>query len=131
WIGPRVFSGEAVRFLNRKHLEKTHDFYERYGGKTIILARFVPIVRTFAPFVAGMGKMTYRRFMAYNVIGGLIWINLFLWGGYLFGLHRFVRINFTLVIFAIIFVSVLPAAFEITREWLKQRKAAPDEGAVS
>ncbi|MEX0726552.1 MAG: DedA family protein [Planctomycetaceae bacterium] len=140
WIGPRVFSGENVRFMNRKHLEKTHEFYERYGGKTIILARFVPIVRTFAPFVAGMGKMTYRRFMAYNVIGGLVWINLFLWGGYFFGSQPFVKKNFTLVMLAIVFVSVLPAAFEIAREWLKQRKSTsllppgeggrrPDEGA--
>ncbi|MFM8581425.1 MAG: VTT domain-containing protein, partial [Planctomycetaceae bacterium] len=82
WLGPRIFRGEKIRLLNPRHLERTHEFFERYGGKTIILARFVPIVRTFAPFVAGMGRMTYRRFMAYNVAGGVIWVVLFLGLGY-------------------------------------------------
>src|SRR6185369_8692081 len=94
-LGPRIFRGEKIRFLNPKHLEKTHEFYERYGGKTIILARFVPIVRTFAPFVAGMGKMTYRRFMAFNVIGGIVWIALFLIAGYAFGNVPVIKRNFT------------------------------------
>jgi membrane-associated protein len=115
-LGPRIFRGENVRFLNRRHLERTHEFYERYGGKTIILARFVPIVRTFAPFVAGMGQMTYRRFMAFNVIGGLIWILTFLIGGYVFGNIEAVRKNFTLVILGIIAVSILPAVIEFYRE---------------
>jgi len=123
WIGPRIFRGENVRFLNKKHLDKTHEFYERYGGKTIILARFIPIVRTFAPFVAGMGRMTYRRFMAYNVVGGFIWIFLFVLGGYFWGSIPWVKNNFTVVMLGIVFVSVLPAFIEFGREWLRQRKA--------
>ena len=123
-LGPKIFRGENVRFLNRKHLEKTHEFYERYGGKTIILARFVPIVRTFAPFVAGMGKMTYRRFMAYNIIGGLVWVWLFLWLGYLFANTEMVKKNFKLVIMAIIFVSILPPVIEFWRERRRLKKAA-------
>ncbi|MSR57565.1 MAG: DedA family protein [Planctomycetaceae bacterium] len=127
-LGPRIFRGENVRFLNRKHLERTHDFYERYGGKTIILARFVPIVRTFAPFVAGMGRMTYRHFMAYNVVGGIVWIVLFLIGGYFFGNLPLVKKNFTLVILGIIIVSILPAVFEFVRERRRlQREQSTDE----
>jgi len=121
-LGPRLFRGENVRFLNRKHLERTHEFYERYGGKTIILARFIPIIRTFAPFVAGMGQMTYRRFMSYNVIGGLVWIISFLLLGYFFGNMPVVKKNFSLVILAIIVLSVLPAVIEFVREWRKSRK---------
>ncbi|MES2793399.1 MAG: DedA family protein [Planctomycetota bacterium] len=119
-LGPRIFRGENVRFLNRKHLDYTHEFFERYGGKTIILARFMPIVRTFAPFVAGMGKMTYRRFMVYNVVGGLVWIFLFLIGGYCFGNLPMVKKNFTLVILGIIAVSLIPPVIEFIRE---RRKA--------
>lgn len=115
-LGPRIFRGENVRFLNRKHLERTHEFYERYGGKTIIIARFVPIVRTFAPFVAGMGKMTYRRFMSFNVIGGLVWIISFLVLGYFFGNMPLVKKNFGLVIIVIIILSILPGVFEFWRE---------------
>lgn len=121
-IGPKIFRGENVRFLNRKHLEKTHEFFERYGGKTIIIARFVPIVRTFAPFVAGMGKMTYRRFMAYNVVGGIVWILLFLWAGYFFGNFPSVKKNFTLVILGIIIVSIIPAVVEFIRERNRLRR---------
>jgi membrane-associated protein len=121
--GPRIFRGENVRFLNRKHLDKTHEFFERYGGKAIIFARFVPIVRTFAPFVAGMGRMTYRRFMAYNVIGGVVWVTLFLLAGYFFGSREFVKRNFTLVILAIIVVSVMPAVFEYVRERRRMPRA--------
>src|SRR6185369_8051288 len=94
-LGPRIFRGEKIRFLNPKHLQRTHDFYERYGAKTIILARFVPIVRTFAPFVAGMGRMTYRRFMAFNVVGGIVWVTLFVLAGYFFAEIPFVKNNFT------------------------------------
>ena len=115
-LGPRIFRGENVRFLNKKHLERTHEFYERYGGKTIILARFMPIIRTFAPFVAGMGKMTYRRFMAFNIIGGVTWIVSFLLLGYFFGNMPVVKKNFSLVIVGIIFLSILPAVIEIWRE---------------
>ena len=124
-LGPRIFRGENVRFLNKKHLDYTHEFFERYGGKTIIIARFMPIVRTFAPFVAGMGKMTYRRFMLYNVVGGLVWIFLFLIGGYCFGNLPMVKKNFTLVILGIIVVSVIPPAIEILREFRKSMAAKP------
>ncbi len=114
-VGPRVFRQDQVRFLKKEHLDKTHAFYEKYGGVTIILARFIPIVRTFAPFVAGIGRMTYWRFIAYNVIGGVAWVAIFLFGGYFFGNLPLVRKNFTLVIFAIIIISVLPAVFEYIR----------------
>ena len=123
-LGPRIFRGEKIRFLNPKHLERTHEFYERYGGKTIILARFVPIVRTFAPFVAGMGRMTYRSFMAYNVIGGILWVAGFLVLGFKFGNVAAVQRNFTLVILAIVVISILPAVVEFVREWRRARKAA-------
>jgi membrane-associated protein len=104
------------RFLNPKHLEKTHEFYERYGGKTIIIARFVPIVRTFAPFVAGVGAMTYGKFMAYNVFGGILWVVSMTICGYLFGNFPIVKKNFELVILMIIFISILPGIIEYVRE---------------
>jgi len=119
-VGPKVFHRENVRFLNKRHLERTHTFYERYGGKTIVIARFVPIVRTFAPFVAGIGKMTYPRFLAYNVSGGIAWVVLFVLGGFYFGNLPIVRRNFSLVIMAIIVISVMPAVIEVIR----QRRAA-------
>jgi membrane-associated protein len=115
-VGPKVFHKEDVRFLNRRHLERTHEFYERYGGKTIVIARFVPIVRTFAPFVAGIGKMTYAHFLAYNVIGGAAWVLSFVFAGYWFGNIPVVKRNFTFVIFAIIVISVLPAVIEVIRQ---------------
>jgi membrane-associated protein len=116
FVGPRIFSSEKVRFLNKDHLERTHRFYERYGGKTIIIARFVPIIRTFAPFVAGIGSMTYWRFIAYNVFGGIGWIVICVFAGYYFGNLPVVKNNFTLVIFAIILVSILPAVVEFLRQ---------------
>ncbi len=119
-VGPRVFRQEGVRFLNRRHLERTHEFYERYGPKTIVIARFVPIVRTFAPFVAGIGRMTYRRFLFYNVAGAVVWVASLVVGGYLFGNIPVVRRNFSLVIFAIIGLSILPAVIEV---WRQQRAA--------
>ncbi|MCA9096495.1 MAG: VTT domain-containing protein, partial [Planctomycetaceae bacterium] len=106
----------------KKHLEKTHEFFERYGGKTIIIARFVPIVRTFAPFVAGMGKMTYRRFMAYNVVGGVVWILFFLWLGYFFSEVPIVKNNFPMVMLGIIFVSIIPGVVEFIRERNRLRR---------
>lgn len=124
WLGPKIFRGENVRFLNRSHLDRTHAFYEKYGAKTIVLARFVPIVRTFAPFVAGMGKMNYTTFTIYNVFGALLWVAIFVPAGYFFADHPMVRKNFTLVMLAIIFLSILPAVIEIAREWSKSRKAA-------
>jgi membrane-associated protein len=115
FIGPRAFSGN-IRFLKKEYLLRTHEFYERHGGKTIILARFIPIIRTFAPFVAGIGAMTYPRFFAYNVVGGVLWVGLFVFGGYYFGNLPFVKENFTLVIVAIIFISVVPGLIEFFRE---------------
>lgn len=114
-VGPKVFVKTNSRWLNRKHLERTHEFYERYGGKTIIIARFVPIIRTFAPFVAGIGAMTYSKFLLYNVVGGLVWIGGFLGAGYLFGNIPVIKRNFTLVIFAIIVISILPGVIEYLR----------------
>jgi len=119
FVGPKVFSKENVRFLNREYLDRTHQFYEKHGGKTIILARFIPIIRTFAPFVAGIGKMTYWRFISYNVVGGLVWPAIFLFGGYYFGNIPFVKRNFTIVILAIIFISVLPMIIEFLSHRLR------------
>jgi len=115
WIGPKVFHRENVRFLNKKHLDRTHAFYEKYGGKTIVLARFVPIVRTFAPFVAGIGRMSYWRFITYNVVGGIAWVAICVFSGYYFGNLEVVRKNFSLVILAILFISVLPMVVEYIR----------------
>ncbi|HKA22499.1 MAG TPA: DedA family protein [Blastocatellia bacterium] len=115
WIGPKVFHRENVRFLNKKHLDRTHAFYEKYGGKTIVLARFVPIVRTFAPFVAGIGRMSYWRFITYNVVGGIAWVAICVFSGYYFGNLEIVRKNFSLVILAILFISVLPMVVEYIR----------------
>ena len=108
FVGPKVFHKENVRFLNKKHLEHTHQFYDKYGGKTIIIARFIPIIRTFAPFVAGIGKMAYSRFVAYNILGGILWVVAFVISGYYFGNIPAVKQNFTVVIFAIIIISIMP-----------------------
>jgi membrane-associated protein len=115
-VGPQIFRKEGVRFLNREYLDRTHQFYERHGAKTIVIARFVPIIRTFAPFVAGIGQMRYARFAAYNVVGGVGWIAALVLGGYGFGNIPVVRQNFTLVIFAIIGLSILPGVIEILRQ---------------
>ena len=112
-LGPAVFSREDSRLLNKKHLLKAQEFYERYGGKTIILARFVPIVRTFAPFVAGVGRMNFFRFWLFNVVGGIAWVVICVGAGYLFGAHPFVKKHFELVIVAIVIISVLPMAWEL------------------
>jgi membrane-associated protein len=122
FIGPKAFSGQ-VPFLKKKYLDQTHAFYERHGGKTIILARFVPIVRTFAPFVAGVGAMTYSHFITYNVVGGIAWVSLFLFGGYFFGGLKFVQDNFSFVVIAIILISVMPAVIEIIKEHGRNRKS--------
>ena len=119
WIGhftgPKVFSKEKSRFFNKDYLDRTHRFYERYGGKTIILARFIPIIRTFVPFVAGIGRMTYRRFIIYNIVGGISWISAFVFGGYFFGNIPLIKHNFSFVILAIIFISILPGIIEFLR----------------
>ena len=122
FIGPRVFHQEKSRFFKREYLDRTHRFYEKYGAETIIIARFVPIIRTFAPFVAGIGRMNYWRFISYNVIGGIGWVALFVFGGYFFGNIPVVRRNFSLVIIAIIIVSVLPALFEVFRQRRESRR---------
>jgi len=123
YIGPKAFSGR-YKLLKREYLEKTEAFYNKYGGKTIIYARFVPIVRTFAPFVAGVGSMTYSRFASYNVIGAILWIVSFLFLGYFFGGIPVIKSNFTYVIFAIIIVSILPAFIEVIRGRRKNKAAA-------
>jgi membrane-associated protein len=111
YIGPRAFSGN-IRFLKKEYLDRTHQFYEKHGGKTIIIARFIPIIRTFAPFVAGIGSMTYNRFIPYNVIGGILWVGLFTFAGYFFGNLPLVKDNFTIVILAIIGISIAPPLVE-------------------
>ena len=116
FLGPRVFQQEKVRFLKKEHLDRTHAFYEKHGGKTIILARFMPIIRTFAPFVAGIGSMTYSRFLSFNVIGGVVWIAVFIFGGFFFGNLPFVKSNFEIVILAIIAISILPGVIEFFRQ---------------
>ena len=123
-LGPAVFSREDSKLLNKEHLRKAHAFYEKHGGKTIIIARFIPIIRTFAPFVAGIGKMSYPRFALYNVTGGVVWVLSFLLLGYWFGNMPIVKKNFTLVILAIIVLSVIPAAIE----FIKARKHGPRGG---
>ncbi|HEI6850640.1 TPA: DedA family protein [Yersinia enterocolitica] len=120
-FGEKLFSNPDSKIFRRSYLDKTHQFYEKHGGKAIILARFVPIIRTFAPFVAGMGKMSYRHFAAYNVIGALVWVLLFTYAGYWFGNMPFVQDNLKLLIVAIIVVSILPGVFEV---WRHRRAAA-------
>ncbi|MDP1797040.1 MAG: DedA family protein [Planctomycetaceae bacterium] len=117
WIGPRAFSGK-IWFLKQEHLVKTQLFYDRYGAKTIILARFVPIVRTFAPFVAGVGKMNYSQFIFYNIVGGIVWVLVCTMFGYYFGSFEIIKNNFELVVLGIVGVSVLPMAWEL---WAARR----------
>lgn len=120
WIGyfagSKAFIEKETRFLNKEYLNRTHRFYEKHGGKTIVIARFLPIIRTFAPFVAGVGRMTYRRFTVYNIAGGIVWVLTFVLGGYFFGNIPFVKNNFTVVILAIIFVSFLPGVIELLHQ---------------
>ena len=118
WIGPKVFTSRS-RWLNARHLQRAHDFYERHGGKTIILARFVPIVRTYAPFVAGIGAMPYLRYLAFCVVGALVWVGSLCAAGYFFGNIPVVKNNLTVVILVIVFLSILPGIIA----WAKSRKA--------
>ena len=114
-LAPKIFRHENIPLLKKEYLEKTERFYKKYGGKTIIIARFVPIIRTFAPFLAGVGTMSYGRFLTYNIVGGLLWVCGFTLAGYFFGNLPIVKKNFTLVVFGIIFISILPGAIEFIR----------------
>jgi membrane-associated protein len=129
FVGPKVFRREKSRIFKKEYLERTHRFYEKYGAETIIIARFVPIVRTFAPFVAGIGRMSYWKFISYNVIGGVGWVAAFVFGGYFFGNIPFVKRNFSLVILVIIFVSMIPAVVEFVRHRRAARRANPERSA--
>lgn len=122
YIGPRVFSGKHKWLFHPEYLNKTHRFYEKHGAKTIVLARFIPIIRTFAPFVAGIGRMSYTKFLTYNVLGGLLWVGIFTGGGYLFGAIPVVKENFSLMIVAIIVVSLMPLLYELLQHWRHARE---------
>lgn len=115
YLGPRVFRFEDTRFFKRAYIDRTHAFFERHGGKTIIIARFIPIIRTYAPFVAGIGAMAYRRFLVFNVTGAILWVVLLTYAGYFFGNLPLVKNNLTLVILGIIVLSILPGVFEFLR----------------
>ena len=123
YVGPKVFHQENSRFLNKEYLVRTHQFYEKHGGKTIIIARFLPIIRTFAPFVAGIGSMTYKRFLMFNVVGGALWVLLFVPAGYFFGSVPIVKNNFSLVIIALVLIPGIPSVVEVIRMQLRRRKA--------
>jgi membrane-associated protein len=123
-VGPRVFN-EKVPFLKKEYLDRTHSFYEEHGNITIFLARFIPIIRTFAPFVAGIGQMTYIHFISYNVFGGLVWTALFIFGGYFFGNLTIVKNNFSMVLIAIILISLVPAVVEYFQS---RKRIVPSKG---
>ncbi|NLO90631.1 MAG: DedA family protein [Elusimicrobia bacterium] len=125
WLGPKVFSRTDSRWLDRRHLDRAHKFYEKYGGKTIVLARFLPVIRTFAPFVAGIGTMSYAKFISYNIFGGILWTCSFLLLGYRFAELPVVKNNFHYVILAIIVISFIP----VVTEYLKARREAASEAA--
>jgi membrane-associated protein len=131
YIGPRVFQFEDSRFFKKEYLLKTHEFYEKHGGKTIIIAQFMPIIRTFAPFVAGVGAMTYSKFILFNVTGCISWVCIFLLGGYFFGNIPMVKNNFTIVIMAIIIISVMPGFIEYLRQKFLARKKTTDDQKVN
>ena len=119
-IGPKVFASKESRFFKREYLDKTHAFYLKYGAKTIVIARFIPIIRTFAPFVAGVGKMPYRTFIFYNIIGAVIWVGSFVYAGFYFGQLPFVQTNFKLIILAIIILSIMPPVIEYLKHRFKK-----------
>jgi membrane-associated protein len=125
YAGEKIIQSKT-RLIKQEHLDRTHEFFEKHGKMTIILARFVPIIRTFAPFVAGLGKMRYMEFAVYNVTGGVLWVSLFVVSGRLFGQNKFVKENFSLVILAIIILSVLPIAYEVWRQWRESRSKVAD-----
>ncbi len=123
-IGPKIFHQERVRFFSKKHLQDTHAFYERHGPKTVIIARFIPIVRTFAPFVAGIGRMPYVRFISYSLVGSMLWVTAFVLGGYYFGNIPAVKQNFTLTIFMIILISISPGIVKFAQHKLRKYRLA-------
>ena len=122
YVGPKAFKSEKSKFFKKEYLTRTHEFYEKHGGKTIVLARFIPIIRTFAPFVAGIGKMNYPHFLFYNVTGALLWVGIFVFGGFYFGNLPLAKDNFFLVILAIIFISILPGFYEFFNQ--RRKKSA-------
>ena len=124
-LGSRLVRKEGSKLLNRRHLERTHAFFEKYGGKTIIIARFVPIVRTFTPFVAGLGAMTYPRFLAYSVVGATLWVGVCVTAGYYFGRLQVVKDHFSLAILAVILVSLVPAVVEVVKHRRQSARQAP------
>ena len=130
YIGPKVFRQEKSRFFKKEYLLRTQDFYEKYGAKTIIIARFVPIIRTFAPFVAGIGSMNYLKFITYNIVGGILWVTICLFAGYFFGKLEIVSKNFSLVVLAIIFISVLPVIVEVLRNRFGSKNPPPSAPAI-
>lgn len=125
-IGSSIMDKEKVLFIKKEYLERTHKFYEKHGGKTIILARFIPIIRTFAPFVAGAGEMTYLHFISFNLIGGVSWITIMLFLGYFFGGLTIVKNNFEMVIFGIVFISILPGIIQYVRHKITSKKTLSD-----
>jgi len=122
FLGTKVYE-RNYRLIKRKYLEDTHAFYEKHGGKTLVIARFMPIIRTFAPFVAGVGTMSYRRFLMFCIIGNVLWVNIFLFAGYFFGNIPAVKRNFSLVVFAIIFISFIPPFYAFVKQFFKKRDA--------
>lgn len=130
YLGPKIFTRTDSRILNRKHLEKTNRFYEKHGGKTIIFARFLPIFRTYVPFVAGIGRMVYSRFMTYSALGSFFWINSFVFGGYFFGNVPIVKNNLSFFILGIVLISVIPGIIQFTRNWIESRKKNKDYNKI-
>ncbi|MGI8924681.1 MAG: DedA family protein [Fimbriimonadales bacterium] len=126
FLGPKLFKNGKARFFKKENLDRTHEFFEKYGANTVIFARFVPIVRTFAPFVAGLGAMPYRKFIGYSVFGSILWVGICVFAGYFFGQIPAVRDNFTLAILSIIAVSVIPAAIELLRRRVKKPRPATE-----
>jgi membrane-associated protein len=122
YVGPKVFHDDHARFLNKEYLRRTHSFYEKHGGKTIVIARFLPIIRTFAPFVAGIGSMTYPRFLFYNIFGGVLWTLTFIFAGYWFGSIPFIKNHFSMVIMALVIIPGIPALVEFIRIQIDSRK---------
>ncbi len=130
YLGPKIFTRTDSRILNRKYLEKTNRFYEKHGGKTIIFARFLPIFRTYVPFVAGIGRMVYTRFMTYSALGSFFWINSFIFGGYFFGNVPIVKNNLSFFILGIVLISIIPGIVQFMRNWLESGKESKNYNKI-